>query len=90
MKIRPHQFIALFLAAVVLPSCSMLTADGRRQAAYARYVSKSSKGRVKQQRIFHSGKPSMPVTVPNEEPGQMTTTTNPEDAGPQAVAQNAP
>lgn len=89
MKMHLRNFVALLLAAVLLPGCSMLTARGRQEAAYARYVSKSSKGRVKQQRMFHSGKQSMPVTTPEREEVQ-TSTTSAQDSGPQAVAPNAP
>ncbi len=84
MKIRLRAVVALFLATLFLPGCSMLTHSGRQQAAYARYVSKSSKGRVKQQRLFHSNKPAMPVTEPVESSGPA------ESSGPQAVAENVP
>jgi hypothetical protein len=76
--------IALIGATLLLPACSMLTHNGRQQAAYARYVRKSSLGRVRQQKIFRSKKPSMPVT----EPGQATVTA--EESGPQAVTANVP
>lgn len=84
MKIPHRTIFALLLAALFLPGCSMLTQSGRQQAAYARYVSKSSKGRVKQQRMFHSNKPSMPVTEPAESREPV------ESSSPQAVAENAP
>ena len=71
--------LVLLTATLALPACSMLTHQGRQEAAYARYVSKSSKGRVRQQKIFHSSKPLMPVTQP-EEP-----TVTAEETGPQAV-----
>ncbi len=71
--------ILVLLATLTLPACSMLTQQGRQEAAYARYVSKSSQGRVRQQKIFHSSKPSMPVTQP-EEP-----TVTAGESGPQAV-----
>ncbi len=84
MKIRLCTIIALCLAALFLPGCSMLTHNGRQEAAYARYVRKSSKGRVKQQRLFHSNKPAMPVTEPAEASEPV------ESSNPQAVAENAP
>lgn len=87
MKITFRNFVALLLATFFLPACSMLTSSGRQQAAYARYVRKSSKGRVKQQKMFHSNKPPMPMTMPEQE---STETVRAEDSGPQAVAQNAP
>ena len=81
MKTHYRVIFRLLLAILLLPGCSMLTQSGRQQAAYARYVSKSSKGRVKQQRLFHSNKPAMPVTEPAEAR---------ESSGPQAVAENVP
>ena len=54
--------LALFLVGTMLLSgCSMLTAQGRRERAYEKYVRKSSHGRVKQQRMFSGKKPTMPV-----------------------------
>ncbi len=66
MKTICLRLFSLLLAALLLPGCSMLTKSGRQQAAYARYVHKMSGGRVKQQKMFRSNKPSMPVTAPNE------------------------
>ena len=40
----------------------MLTAQGRRERAYDRYVRKSSQGRVKQQKRFAAKGNTMPVT----------------------------
>lgn len=88
MKLHLRNFLALLLVALLLPGCSMLTANGRRQASYARYVAKFSKGRVKQQKMFHSRKPPMPVTTPEEE--QVSSTTGQADSGPQSVAANVP
>lgn len=76
--------LALAAVTLTLPACSMLTSSGRQEAAYARYVRKSSKGRVTQQRMFHSGQPAMPVTQPTE-PSEPV-----ESAGPVAVAENVP
>ena len=83
----PTRLLTLFLAALLLPGCSMLTSSGRQQASYARYVSKQSHGRVKQQRIFHSSKPQMPV---NNEPAEASEPMETASAGPQAVAENVP
>lgn len=82
--IRP---LSLLLAVTfAFSGCSYMTQSGRQQHAYARYVSKMSKGRVKQQTKFHSNKPQMPMT-----PGEPTQTM---ETGPQAVpreeAQPAP
>jgi hypothetical protein len=88
MKLHLRNLLALLLVALLLPGCSMLTANGRRQAAYAHYVAKYSKGRVKQQKMFHSNKPSMPVTAPEE---QVSSSSAAEaDSGPQSVAANVP
>lgn len=65
----------------------MLTAQGRREAAYSRYVNKQSHGRVKQQRMFHSSKPQMPV---NDEPMQASEPVETTSFGPQTVAENTP
>jgi len=82
MKITQRILPTLLLMALLLSGCSMLTKSGRQQAAYARYVNKSSHGRVKQQRLFHSGKPAMPMNVPVEPTEPI------ESAGPQAVAED--
>jgi hypothetical protein len=59
---RLYRASALFLvAATLLSGCSMLTAQGRRQRAYERYVRKSSLGRVKQQKRFAARGNTMPV-----------------------------
>ena len=72
--------LTLGCIALLLPACSMFSSSGRQQAAYARYVRKSSQVRVHQQKMFHSKKPAMPVTTPEESA----------DHGPQAVAENVP
>ena len=51
----------LLLTAFLSSSCSMLTAQGRRERAYEHYVNKMSKGRVKQQKRFASRGNTMPV-----------------------------
>jgi hypothetical protein len=62
--------LALWLVGNLLlcSGCSMLTAQGRRERAYAHYVAKYSRGRVKQQRklsgLFHA--PKMPHLEPSE------------------------
>ena len=82
-----RSILFLLLTVASFTGCSMLTQNGRNQAAYARYVSKSSQGRVKQQRLFHSNKPAMPVTTPEAEPNEPVES---ESSGPQAVAENVP
>lgn len=69
----------LLAAATLLSGCSMLTAQGRQERAYARYVRKSSLGRVKQQKLFAARGNTMPVTHPSE---PVATT---EASGPQSV-----
>ncbi len=62
-----YRALALFLIGTTLLSgCSMLTANGRRQSAYERYVRKSSLGRVKQQKRLSYRKTTMPVMQPTE------------------------
>ena len=59
--------LSCFCLAVTLAfgGCSSFTKQGRQQAAYAKYVRKMSKGRVKQQKKFHTGKPQMPTAQPS-------------------------
>ncbi|MBA3962598.1 MAG: hypothetical protein H0X40_11955 [Chthoniobacterales bacterium] len=72
--------VAIALAFLFLTGCSSFTKSGRQQAAYEKYIRKSSRNRVAQQKLFHSHHPQMPVT-----------TTEPmESSGPQAVAENVP
>lgn len=70
----------LWVAATLLSGCSMLTAQGRQERAYARYVRKSSLGRVKQQKLFAARGNTMPVTH-SPEPVVMT-----EASGPESVS----
>ena len=71
---------ALFLvAATLLSGCSMLTASGRRERAYERYVRKSSLGRIKQQTRIRFAKNPLPVMQPTE---PMVTA---EASGPESV-----
>ena len=58
--------------------CSYLTSQGRREAAYARYVRRSSAGRVKMQHKFASF-PKLPSSPPVTEPQTATS------AGPESV-----
>jgi len=70
--------LALFLVgATLLSSCSMLTARGRQEAAYERYVRKSSLGRVKQQKKLSYKKTKIPVMQPSE-PVETTAVSGPE------------
>ena len=54
----------LLVVATLLSGCSMLTAQGRQERAYQRYVRKSSLGRFKQQKRFAARGNTMPVTHP--------------------------
>ena len=58
----------------------MLTAQGRRERAYDRYVRKSSQGRVKQQKRFAAKGNTMPV-MHLSEPVETT-----EGSGPESVS----
>jgi hypothetical protein len=66
----------LGLSALADSSCSYLTSRGRQEAAYARYVRRSSAGRVKMQQNL-SRFPRVPPSQPLNEP-QMTAETGPE------------
>jgi hypothetical protein len=64
---RLYRASALFLVSTMLLSgCSMLTARGRQERAYERYVRKSSLGRLKQQKRFAAKGNTMPVVHPTE------------------------
>jgi len=72
-----HRTMAVpLLAAMLFSSCSMFTASGRRESAYARYVRKSSLGRVQQQKHFQPTMSNLPATPPSEPV---------ESSGPEAV-----
>ena len=62
---------------MLLSGCSMLTAQGRRERAYDRYVRKSSQGRVKQQKLFAGKGNTMPV-MHQSEPVETTDVSGPE------------
>lgn len=70
----------LLVATTLLSGCSMLTAGGRRERAYERYVRKSSHGRVKQQKRFSFKKTKLPVMEPTE-PMESTEVGGPESVG---------
>jgi hypothetical protein len=80
---KAYRAIALLLVgATLLSGCSMLTASGRQQRAYERYVRKSSLGRVKQQKRMSAKKPRVPV-IPVMQPTEPTVAT--EASGPESV-----
>jgi hypothetical protein len=66
MKKHCRAVALLLMSLTLFSSCSMLTAQGRRERAYERYVRKSSLGRVKQQKRFTFKKQSLPVIQPSE------------------------
>jgi hypothetical protein len=67
----------LLLGCILLSGCSMLTARGRQEAAYERYVRKSSLGRVKLQKKLSYKKTKVPVMEPSE-PTESTQVSGPE------------
>ena len=76
-----YRACALFLVgATRFSGCSMLTARGRQERAYERYVRKSSLGRLKQQKRFAAKGNTMPVVHPTE---AMAPT---EASGPESVS----
>jgi len=62
MKKFSRAIALLLVGSMLLSGCSMLTAQGRRERAYERYVRKMSQGRVKQQKRFAAKGNTMPVT----------------------------
>ena len=79
MKTGTRAIVFVLLAALPFSGCSMLTAQGRRERAYAHYVAKSSKGRVKQQRRLSGLRAHIPQLFPS--PPVITTGTS----GPESV-----
>lgn len=79
MKKISRAIALLLVGSTLLSSCSMLTAHGRRERAYDRYVRKSSQGRVKQQKRFAAKGNTMPV---NHLSQRMDAT---ESSGPESV-----
>ena len=70
----------LLLASIALSGCSAFSSSARKQRAYAKYVQKSSKGRVKQRDLFRHSKPEMPEDVMPSEPVETVST------GPESVS----
>ena len=79
MRTAARAIVFVLLAALPFSGCSMLTAQGRRERAYAHYVAKSSNGRVKQQRRLSSLRARIPELFPS--PPVVTTGTS----GPESV-----
>jgi hypothetical protein len=77
MKKCSRAIALLLVGSTLLSGCSMLTARGRQERAYERYVHKSSLGRIKQQKRFAKGN-TMPVMHPTE-------STSTEASGPESV-----
>ena len=76
-----RRILALWLLGNLLlcSGCSMLTAQGRRERAYAHYVAKYSRGRVKQQRKL--GSFLRPPKIPHLEPSEAVESTQVGAAG---------
>jgi outer membrane biogenesis lipoprotein LolB len=79
MKKFSRAIALLLVGSTLLSGCSMLTARGRQERAYERYVHKSSLGRVKQQKRFAAKGNTMPVTHPTE--ALATEASGPESVG---------
>ena len=77
MKKFSRAIALLLVGSTLLSGCSMLTAQGRRERAYDRYVRKSSQGRVKQQKRFAAKGHTMPV-MHLSEPVETTDVSGPE------------
>jgi outer membrane biogenesis lipoprotein LolB len=80
MKKISRAIALLLVGSTLLSGCSMMTAQGRRQRAYERYVRKSSQGRVKQQKRFAAKGNTMPV-IHVSEPMETTEASGPESVG---------
>jgi outer membrane biogenesis lipoprotein LolB len=80
MKKFSRAIALLLVGSTLLSGCSMLTAQGRRERAYDRYVRKSSQGRVKQQKRFAAKGNTMPV-MHQSAPVETT-----EGSGPESVS----
>ena len=72
-------FALLLLAVLFFSGCSMLTAQGRREHAYASYVRKCSHARVKQRRRLRKQQAVIPQLEPSEPVVRMDV------AGPESV-----
>ena len=80
MKKLYRAMALLLVTSTLLSGCSMLTAQGRQERAYERYVKKSSAGRLKQQKRMSAKKSTMPVMQPTE-PMVATEVSGPESVG---------
>ncbi|MGH8094879.1 MAG: hypothetical protein ACREIF_15640 [Chthoniobacterales bacterium] len=79
MKKINRALALLLVGTMLLSGCSMLTAQGRRERAYERYVRKSSLGRVKQQRRLSLVRLKIPRLPPSHP------VANAEVTGPQSA-----
>ena len=71
----------LLVGTTLLTGCSMLTAQGRRERAYAHYVTKYSHRRAKLQRRLSISRAKVPKSEPSE-PIANTEVSGPESASP--------
>jgi hypothetical protein len=80
-------FLLVVLIALADSGCSYLTSSGRQQAAYARYVRRSSYTRVKMQKKIHSR--HLKIPSPEISEPTMTAKSGPESvtAGTETVSQ---
>jgi len=80
-------FLLVVLIALADGGCSYLTSNGRQQAAYARYVRRSSYTRVKMQKKFRSHQKILSPQIQSEP--TVTATSGPESvtAGADAASQ---
>jgi hypothetical protein len=75
-------FLLVVVVALTTDGCSYLTANGRREAAYARYIRHSSYNRMKLQRKLSSSPKIQPPRMVSE-PTIATST------GPESVSASA-
>ncbi|MDQ2868719.1 MAG: hypothetical protein M3R59_09970 [Verrucomicrobiota bacterium] len=83
-------WLLVLVIALSSDGCSHFTAAGRSQAAYARYVRRCSKGRVKlQQKMAKT--PHLPKADAQGDEPRMATRSGPEsESGPQSVTSSSP
>jgi hypothetical protein len=79
MKKLARTITLLLISGILFNGCSMLTAQGRRERAYERYVRKSSMGRIKQQKRYFAHASTIPALPPSD-PVVSATSSGPESA----------
>lgn len=83
-------WLLVLVIALSTDGCSHFTAAGRSQAAYARYVRRCSKGRVKLQQKL-AKKPHLPKPDTQSDEPRMAHSSGPgSETGPQSITSSSP